>query len=123
MEPTDTPYPGYETRDVRFSRVLGFAVALAALVLVAVVAMRLFLGGMAAGGAAAGPVHALAEERTVPPGPRLQIEPSDAVSVARSLAESRLGRYAWIDREGGVIQIPIERAMELLLERGFPLPE
>jgi hypothetical protein len=28
--------------------------------------------------------------------------------------------YGWVDREAGVVRVPIERAMELLLERGLP---
>jgi hypothetical protein len=28
--------------------------------------------------------------------------------------------YGWVDREAGVVRLPIERAMELLLERGLP---
>jgi hypothetical protein len=27
--------------------------------------------------------------------------------------------YGWVDKEGGVTRIPIDRAMELMLQRGF----
>ena len=30
----------------------------------------------------------------------------------------RLNSYAWIDRETGTVRIPIERAMDLVAERG-----
>lgn len=29
-----------------------------------------------------------------------------------------LGNYAWVDQENGVVQLPIERAMELVAEEG-----
>jgi hypothetical protein len=32
----------------------------------------------------------------------------------------RLVGYGWVDREAGIVRLPIERAMELLLERGLP---
>jgi hypothetical protein len=35
--------------------------------------------------------------------------------------QSELNTYGWIDREHGVVRIPIERAMELLAERGLPV--
>ena len=32
----------------------------------------------------------------------------------------RLGRYAWVDRERGIVTIPIERAMDLVAEEAEP---
>jgi hypothetical protein len=31
-----------------------------------------------------------------------------------------LTTYGWVDRKSGVVRMPIERAMELLVERGLP---
>jgi hypothetical protein len=31
-----------------------------------------------------------------------------------------LNNYGWVDQDAEVVRIPIERAMELLLERGLP---
>ena len=33
-----------------------------------------------------------------------------------------LDTYAWVDREGGVVRIPIERAMELTVSRAPKTP-
>ncbi|MEZ5361889.1 MAG: hypothetical protein R2748_05955 [Bryobacterales bacterium] len=35
----------------------------------------------------------------------------------------RASSYGWVDRESGVAHIPVERAMDLLLEEGFPQQE
>jgi hypothetical protein len=35
--------------------------------------------------------------------------------------ERVLGSYGWIDAQNGVVRIPIERAMELVLEHGLPV--
>lgn len=44
----------------------------------------------------------------------------DFVSFQRQ-QQSELNTYGWIDREHGVVRIPVERAMELLAERGLPV--
>jgi hypothetical protein len=36
----------------------------------------------------------------------------------RAREEAALTSYGWVDREAGRARIPVERAMELLLERG-----
>lgn len=38
----------------------------------------------------------------------------------RALEEEQLSTYGWVDEGAGVTHIPIERAMELLVERGLP---
>jgi len=32
-----------------------------------------------------------------------------------------LNEYRWIDRKAGIVAIPVDRAMELLIQRGEPL--
>jgi hypothetical protein len=34
--------------------------------------------------------------------------------------DARLRSYGWIDRQRGIIHIPIERAMDLIAQRGLP---
>ena len=31
-----------------------------------------------------------------------------------------INQYAWIDPDKGVVRIPVDRAMDLVLERGLP---
>jgi hypothetical protein len=49
--------------------------------------------------------------------PRLQAEPADELAAFKREKARKLQRYAWVDREHGVVQIPIERAMERMVER------
>jgi hypothetical protein len=37
---------------------------------------------------------------------------------ARAAAE--LSSYGWVDKQQGVVRIPVERAMEMVVERGVP---
>lgn len=54
------------------------------------------------------------------PLPHLQTQPFKDVYQLRLGEDKRLESYEWVDKEGGVTRIPIDRAMEILLERGFP---
>jgi hypothetical protein len=35
--------------------------------------------------------------------------------------DSLLKSYGWIDRERGIVRIPIDRAIEILAQRGLPV--
>jgi hypothetical protein len=52
--------------------------------------------------------------------PRLQLKPPEDLNNFRAGEETALHTYAWIDRTTGVVRIPIDRAMDLVLERGLP---
>ena len=58
--------------------------------------------------------------RQAPPEPRLQTAPLGDLATLRASEDARLHGYAWVDREAGVVRIPIERAIDLLAERGLP---
>ena len=58
--------------------------------------------------------------RRLPPEPRLQIDPRDDLSNMRRAEEQVLTSYGWVDRNTGVVRIPIEQAMKLTVERGLP---
>ena len=55
-----------------------------------------------------------------PPAPRLQDSPADDLVRLRAAESRALSGYRWIDKERGVVQLPIDRAMDLLLEEGLP---
>jgi len=55
-----------------------------------------------------------------PPEPRLQVNPPAELETVRREEEALLNSYGWVQKEAGVVRIPIERAKKLLLERGLP---
>ncbi len=58
-----------------------------------------------------------------PPAPRLQIDPVASWARFRSAESAQMSRYGWMDRSAGAVHVPIERAIELVVERGVgPLP-
>lgn len=55
------------------------------------------------------------------PQPNLQVDDDRGQMTALiSRQTEQLDSYGWVNRSNGVIHIPIERAMDLLLERGLP---
>ena len=60
----------------------------------------------------------------VPPAPRLEIHTEGHWRVFRDAEKTRLSSYGWMDRNTGAVHIPIDRAMDLIAERGVgPLPQ
>ena len=54
------------------------------------------------------------------PPPRLEVRPSASLAEFHAAEEVELNSYGWIDRNAGTVRIPIDRAMQLILERGLP---
>lgn len=54
------------------------------------------------------------------PQPRLEVHPGADLAVSHRADETELHSYGWVDRKTGVAHIPIEKAMQLLLQRGLP---
>jgi hypothetical protein len=55
-----------------------------------------------------------------PPAPRLQIDPRRDLKAVQATESSQLSSYGWANRPGGVVHIPIDRAMQLTAQRGLP---
>lgn len=56
----------------------------------------------------------------VAPGPGLEAAPRAHLAIYLLGETQRLNSYGWVDPANGVVHIPIERAMGLLVERGVP---
>ena len=55
------------------------------------------------------------------PTPSLQTQPFRDVYLLRDDEAKKLQSYGWVDQEGGVARIPIDKAMEVMMQRGFPV--
>jgi hypothetical protein len=110
----------HEERDVRIGAIVRAAVSLAAVSALTFVAMAALMGHLARRearlGPAANPLAATYALKT-PPEPRLQPAPIRDLEALRAREDALLGSYAWIDRDAGIVRIPIERAMEILSAR------
>jgi hypothetical protein len=54
------------------------------------------------------------------PEPRLEQNERLEIKDFRLKEEQTLNTYGWVDEKAGVVHIPIERAMELVAQRGLP---
>ncbi|HUS20259.1 MAG TPA: hypothetical protein VMZ25_11475 [Terriglobales bacterium] len=54
------------------------------------------------------------------PAPRLQDDDVRDMHMLRANEDKMIGGYTWIDKNGGVVRIPVSRAMEVIAERGLP---
>ena len=55
------------------------------------------------------------------PTPALQTQPFKDIHTLRQSETDRLNSYGWVDQGAGVTRIPIDRAMDVLLQRGLPV--
>jgi hypothetical protein len=114
---------GPETRDVAFRPIIAAGIGLLVLLVGSVVLMRLVFGYFATREARLSPpANPLAKSfaRQVPPEPRLQPDPLKDLLDMHAEEDAVLNSYGWVDRKSGIVRIPINRAMELLAQRGLP---
>lgn len=57
------------------------------------------------------------------PAPRLETDERDQLDRIRTNEEEILNTYGYVDQSAGTVHIPIERAMDLLAQRGLPVRE
>jgi hypothetical protein len=67
------------------------------------------------------PASPFARARQLPAGPQLQVNPRQDLLRFRAEQEHALESYSWENRGDRTVRVPIERAMELLLQRGLPV--
>ncbi|HLH45109.1 MAG TPA: hypothetical protein VKV74_19120 [Bryobacteraceae bacterium] len=112
----------FEPADIEPHSVLLTGLCLFGAVLIIVFATFLFgsLLTQARRQAGALPQAAAAVPRRLPPEPRLQPSPRDEWQAYHDEQMQQLNSYRWVDRDKGVVAIPITRAMELIVQRGIP---
>jgi hypothetical protein len=113
----------HEASDVDLGGILRFGLGLIVVAAVIHVMVWLLFGYFAAREAQAVPPEyplAIAQANRLPPEPRLQTNPRQDLSDLHAKEDELLGSYGWVDRNAGVVRIPIDEAMKLMLQRGLP---
>ena len=113
---------GHEQRDVSFRPIVAAGMGLLLITVVVFVGVRFLLGVYLARQAAVSPpANPLASAgQEVPPAPRLQTAPIQDLRHLRAEEDALLQTYAWVDRSSGTVRVPIERAIDLLVQRPLP---
>jgi len=112
---------GYETRDFNIRVVALFAMSLAILLAGSLALMAWLLDIFEVTPEGYGPRGApIAVTPPRPPGPRLQTSPRGDMQEMRRAENAQLQSYGWVDRAAGMARMPIDRAMQVVLEQGLP---
>jgi hypothetical protein len=62
----------------------------------------------------------LSYSREPPPEPRLSVKSGEELAAMRAEETKILNSYDWVDRDKGVVRIPIARAIEIIAQKGLP---
>ncbi len=117
---TPTPH-GHETQDVNIRVVALFALSMAVVLAGSLALMAWVFDILHTTPAGHGPRGApLAATPPRPPAPRLQTSPTGEMQEMLRAENARLQSYGWVDRSIGMVRMPIDRAMELVVEQGLP---
>ena len=108
--------------DVSVAYKFGLWLAVAMLLSVGIVygSFRLFEGRAKTGDMLARKYPLAVGLRKEPPTPHLQTQPFIDIYQLRLGEAEKLSSYGWVDKEGGIARLPIDRAMEVMLQKGFP---
>ena len=115
------PENRHEHRDVNVWAVYKFGIALAILcVLASALLFGLYRYFLSREGGAVARDQKNVDARNLPPAPRLQSAPIADIHDMRAAEDRILNGYGWVDQKQGVTRIPIDRAIDLLAQRGIP---
>lgn len=123
-----SPDATYERTDAHVAPIAKFMAWLAGLTILTAIGIAVMFATMVGNRAVEGeqPYPLMAPNvGTVPApaGPRLQTTPAADMQRFRNSEDARLDTYGWIDEDAGTVRLPIEDAMEMVLERGLPVAE
>jgi hypothetical protein len=111
---------GYEKRDVNVAALLKFGFWMAILLIVTFLGMRWTFNYFSRTQTLGAPTSPFARARELPPNPRIQVTPHLDLQMYCQGQEEEVNTYAWVDQRLGVVRIPVDRAMDLVLQRGLP---
>jgi hypothetical protein len=120
MEENKLPHGQHETTDVDTWAVGRFGIALAFTCLISMVLLFGLFHFFQTNYGDASKAQAQFDPRKVFPQPRLQTHPRLDLEEIRNAQERTLDTYGWVDQPNGVVRVPIDRAIDLLVQRGLP---
>ena len=105
---------GHEPMDVAGRPVLAAAIGLVVMLLLVAGGQLLLLRHYAERGTDGDTRAETPAEPRTPPEPRLLVSPRSALLELRAEEDALLHGYGWVNREAGIVRIPIERAIDVL---------
>jgi hypothetical protein len=119
--PSKTLETRHELSDLRPKNIAIFAVSLAVTILIVLwICYELFQHYSSVAMKTEVPPSPLSYTREPTPEPHLLVVPGQELKAMRAAEDSMLNSYSWVDREKGIVRIPIGRAIDILAQRGLP---
>jgi hypothetical protein len=114
------PGDGYERRDANIPALLKLGLGLAVLIAVTMVSMTWAFSIFDKYEPLGPPAASFVNSRQLPTGPLLQAAPHVELKDYCAAQQNNVGTYAWVDKQQGTVRIPVDRAMDLILQQGLP---
>lgn len=113
--------PRYEVRDAKAWSIVKFGIGLAVVAAIIHLTLAWLFGVFEKRDVNRGvPVSQVSEPQQGPPAPKLQVNPYGDLESLRQHEQQALTTYGWADKSAGHVHIPIDRAMDLIAQRGIP---
>jgi len=114
--------PGYEVRDANVSALIQFAFWMAVVLAVTMVGMKWTFDYFKRAEPLGATSSPLVKEgaRVIPPAPLLQVHPHEELVDYCAAQQEAVNSYGWVSQGSGVVRVPVDRAIDLLLARGLP---
>ena len=130
-----TEQGGFEHQDLQASSILYFLLTIVVVVVICLLCLRGLFAFLDHREKSLQPAvnplvtNVLADTRHIAPGypqgafpnPKLEEDERGQLNGIRLAEEKTLYSYGWIDEKAGTVRIPIERAMDLIVQRGLPV--
>jgi len=118
--PSKTIETGHELSDLSPKNIAIFAASLAAMIIVVLwICYELFQHYSTVSMKTEVPPSPLSYAREPTPEPHLLVVPGQELKAMRAAEDSILNSYAWVDRERGIVRIPMQRAIDILAQGGI----
>ncbi len=135
MKHENTNHGGFERQDLSPASLVYFFLSLAVFVVISIFLLKGFFAYLDyREKASEQPVNPLVKQvpkdtrhvapgypQTAFPNPRLEVDERGQLGSFLLNQDNILYSYGWVDEKAGVVHIPIERAMDLLVQRGLPV--
>jgi hypothetical protein len=130
-----TGHGGYERQDLQASSILYFLLTIVVASAICLIGLKGLFAYLDHREKAEQPpvnplvTNVLTDTRHISPGypqsafpsPKLEEDERGQLNGIRIEEEKALYSYGWVDEKAGTVRIPIERAMELIVQRGLPV--
>jgi hypothetical protein len=114
--------PGHETTQIGVRGLVIFSVALIGVIAAAQIVLGLWMQGLARKEQRLDALDPgrISIEVDQFPNPRLQQNPRSELDLMKDEEDRRIHSYGWVDRKAGIARIPIERALDIVAQKGLP---